>query len=279
MWKSAPSGPAISEPKNVPQLCPVIRRMTSPTRYPNVIAWYPLVLPGGNSGSWRGEQPGDLLPVVVVLDADRHGQAGEPGLVAHDRPDRDLGLAARRELGPVARDRRVRVKLAPVDQQVRAQRGHRLGRGPHVGERVLAATAVVRPGSAQPAHRFTTGSPPADDGHARPDLGAFGEVVGERLPHRLETGRACSVDLGPDLAHGHLAVSAGAPEPVPGPGAPSRRGRRPLPSPGLLRPRGPGCQRPAGPDHAARPAGYPGGTAHGTWPGRSIHRSGRASGR
>ncbi len=32
MWKSASSGPAISDPKNRPGLCPVIRQMTSPMR-------------------------------------------------------------------------------------------------------------------------------------------------------------------------------------------------------------------------------------------------------
>ncbi len=46
-------------------------------------------------------------------------------------------LAVGRELGPVLRDGRERVEPAALDQQQRAERHHRLGGGPHVGDRVL----------------------------------------------------------------------------------------------------------------------------------------------
>ena len=39
MWKSAPSGPAISSAKNVPTERPSTRRTTSPTRLPWVMPW------------------------------------------------------------------------------------------------------------------------------------------------------------------------------------------------------------------------------------------------
>ena len=39
MWKSAPSGPAISLAKNWPSESPVMRRTTSPTRWPWFSAW------------------------------------------------------------------------------------------------------------------------------------------------------------------------------------------------------------------------------------------------
>jgi MFS transporter, ENTS family, enterobactin (siderophore) exporter len=140
------------------------------------------------------EQPGDLIPVVVVLDAHRRREPGQPGLVAHDLADRDRVLAGRRELRPVPRDRRVRVELAPVDEDVRAQRGHRLGRGPHVRERVLLPPPVpTRVGPAPPqAH---DGFAARRDRHARPDLTALGEVFGERLAHRFKTGCARTVNL------------------------------------------------------------------------------------
>ena len=38
-WKSAPSGRAISAAKNSPSFWPVIRRITSPTRWPWLSAW------------------------------------------------------------------------------------------------------------------------------------------------------------------------------------------------------------------------------------------------
>ena len=50
--------------------------------------------------------------------------------------DRHVLFAGRLELGPVARDRRVGVELAPVGQHQRAQRGHGLGGRPDVGDRV-----------------------------------------------------------------------------------------------------------------------------------------------
>ncbi len=52
MKKSACSGPAISSAKNVPRERPVIRRMTSPTRWPWLSAWYPDALPGSHHGAW-----------------------------------------------------------------------------------------------------------------------------------------------------------------------------------------------------------------------------------
>jgi hypothetical protein len=39
MWKSAPSGRAISSAKNVPTERPSMRRTTSPTRFPCDTAW------------------------------------------------------------------------------------------------------------------------------------------------------------------------------------------------------------------------------------------------
>ena len=52
MKKSAPSGVATSAANQVPMLTPVIRRTTSPMRYPWVTAWYPEAVPGSHHGSW-----------------------------------------------------------------------------------------------------------------------------------------------------------------------------------------------------------------------------------
>ena len=155
----------------------------------------------------RGEQAGDLLPVVVVSDAGRHRQAGQPGLVAHDRTDRDACLAGLAELRPVPGDGRVGIQFAPVHQQVRTQRRHGLGGGPHVRQRVLlprAGPGRVRPAGPQVHHR------PAADDHrgAGTDLAAFGEVRRERLAHRLEARLAGPVYLGRPVAHAPSRIVA-----------------------------------------------------------------------
>jgi len=51
IWKSAPSGPATSSAKYVPSERPVMRRITSPTRWPWFRAWYPEAVPGSHQGA------------------------------------------------------------------------------------------------------------------------------------------------------------------------------------------------------------------------------------
>ena len=49
---------------------------------------------------------------------------------------RDVGLAVGRELGPVARDRRIEIELSAFDQRVNAGGGHALGGGEDEHQRV-----------------------------------------------------------------------------------------------------------------------------------------------
>ena len=56
IWKSAPSGPAISSATNVFSGVPVTRRTTSPTRWPWLAAWYPDAVPGSHHGAWAASR-------------------------------------------------------------------------------------------------------------------------------------------------------------------------------------------------------------------------------
>src|SRR6202050_5987874 len=87
-----------------------------------------------------------------------------------------------------------RVELAPVHEDVRTQRGHGLGRGPHVGERVplpRPVPATIRPATPQVHNGLAT----RRDRDACANLTATGEVFGERLAHRLKASRAGAVNL------------------------------------------------------------------------------------
>ena len=100
--------------------------------------------------------------------------------------DRDVGLAAGRELGPVLRDRRVDVERAFLRELVGAHRGRALRRGEDERERVLVPrSSGVEVGGA---------APQVDDllaavvrAERRADLEVLGEVRLERVPHTLRS--------------------------------------------------------------------------------------------
>ena len=108
-------------------------------------------------GRFVGERGRHRRPVVEGLARQRLADPRQPRGVAEEVARRDRLLAVRGELGPVARDRRVDVELAAIDQHVRAQRGDRLGGREDVDDRVLLSTAAC----ARRRRRRPTGRPRA----------------------------------------------------------------------------------------------------------------------
>jgi hypothetical protein len=74
---------------------------------------------------------------VQVGHRDGRVELRQAGGMRQQVPHEHLLLARGRELRPVPGDRRVKVQVAAVGEDQRAQRDHRLGRGPDVGDRVL----------------------------------------------------------------------------------------------------------------------------------------------
>jgi len=116
-------------------------------------------------------------------------------------PHLDPVLAGLGELRPVAGDRRVEVKLAAIGQDQRAQRGHRLGRGEDVDDRVL----LPRLGRGA----IPVSAPDVDDrltvqhhGDRGSDIEALVEVVRQRLGHATEPLVIFALDVG----HAHLCL-------------------------------------------------------------------------
>lgn len=147
-----------------------------------------------------GKGSAHLLPVVEVVRRHRLARRDQPRAVAEQPAHRDVRLALLCELRPVAGDRRVQVELAPVDQKMRAQRGHPLGRRVHVHQRIALPRARARV-----VWFLRVAAPQVDDeitvdrrGDGRPQLAALGEIALELLAYALESGGAGAMD-----AHGH----------------------------------------------------------------------------
>src|SRR5258708_4700825 len=114
--------------------------------------------------------------------------------MAEQPPHRDAFLALGGKLGPVVGDRRVEVELAFLSQDVRGHGHHAFGGGPDHLQRVGGVRLrPTRRGYAAPEvhHALSV----EVYGAGRADLAVLLEVGGERLPHRLETGRHRPADL------------------------------------------------------------------------------------
>ena len=145
-------------------------------------------------GRLRGEPFDARLPVVQhgrVLE--RRIEAREAGGMAHHVGDRDRLLAVLRELGPVGRDRRREVDLAPVGEHQHAERSHGLGRRVHVDDRVALPGTAVRIRIPGPEVHDELAVP--GHGHAGALLEALVEVGRESVPHALEARLHESMDL------------------------------------------------------------------------------------
>ena len=82
--RSSPSGPAISSAKKRPSVRPAgsVRRISSDSYQPSVIAWYPCRVPGGHAGLLRREHRRKLRRVGDVPHGWRWFQHTQSGLVA-----------------------------------------------------------------------------------------------------------------------------------------------------------------------------------------------------
>ena len=124
IWKSAPSGPAISSPTNFLNVLFVIRRITSPTRWPWLFAWYPDAVPGSHHGRCCASRSVDVSQSYMSRDRERRVPAGDAGGVRQQVPHQDVLLALGRELRPVVAHRRVDVQVAALDQHQRREAEH-----------------------------------------------------------------------------------------------------------------------------------------------------------
>ena len=77
MKKSASNGLATSSAKKAPMDLPVMRRTTSPIRYPWVRAWYPEAVPGSHHGS-----------CAAKADVQNSQSASRSGAIGTSQPDR-----------------------------------------------------------------------------------------------------------------------------------------------------------------------------------------------
>jgi len=151
---------------------------------------------------------GGRLPVVQILDGGRLAEPGNAGGVRHQLADQDVLLAGRGELRPVPGDRRVDVKLAPVGKHQRREAGHRLGRGPDVGDGALGPRG--RPLLvAETAPQVDDDVPVDVQDQRRPQLFAGGQVPRQGQAHRLEPRLTRAMQIG----HGRHPPLLRGPEP------------------------------------------------------------------
>src|SRR6266511_3904509 len=95
--KSSPSGPATSSRKYVPNVRPLTRRITSPTRTPERFL--------------TSQRVDHELPVVEAAGRQGFPDGRQPRLVAQQVADQDAVLAVLGELRPVRRDRSIDIEL------------------------------------------------------------------------------------------------------------------------------------------------------------------------
>jgi hypothetical protein len=107
---------------------------------PDQVALGETVVAGGGAGLPPGfllrEQLSGPFLVVDVVEGHVLSPAGQTGGVTQQLPHPDPGLAGCAELGPVIGHRRIQVQLTAISKEERAQRGHRLGRGEAIRDRV-----------------------------------------------------------------------------------------------------------------------------------------------
>ena len=124
------------------------------------------------------------------------------------RADQHALLAGGGEFRPVARDRRIEIDHAAIDQHVRAQRAHALGDGIHDDDRVRVPR--MRPGevlvAAPEIHDLVT---VPVDANGRPDFVALAKILLERVANRSE-GRIARA-LNRNRSFVHMASSSGVP--------------------------------------------------------------------
>ncbi len=147
-------------------------------------------------------RPGeDLLGGELAID---HRKASP---MRHHEVHGHVGLARRRELGPVVGDLRVVVDLTPLREERNAHGSRALGRREHELERAV----VVRPaggGVGDTAPQVDDLAPVHVQRDLRSELAVLGEVADERVAHGLEAGLDSAADSGSgDVGHAASTIS------------------------------------------------------------------------
>ncbi len=142
---------------------------------------------------FRRERRHHGVPIVERFSRQELFHRGESRAVAQEKTNGDRSLSRLGELGPVARDRRVEIDAALLDQLVQTERGHALRGREDVDDR------VALPGAA--SHEVRMPRPEIDDRTSvdrerdgRADLVALAEVLREDLAHPREAGIDRTVD-------------------------------------------------------------------------------------
>ena len=138
MKNSRPSGSATSSAKNRPSVrrCGSTRRISSPSYQPSVIRGSRAASPAPTPAPARDGR-GDPVEVDEVGEAERRVDRAQPGLVRQQLAHRDVLLAVRGELRPVARHRRVVVEQPAAVRDGDRHRGDALRGREHRDQRVL----------------------------------------------------------------------------------------------------------------------------------------------
>ena len=110
--------------------------------------------------------------------------------MGEDVPDQHSLLPAAANSGRVARDRRIKIDRAPIDEDVRAQRAHALGDGIHDDDRVRAPRISPGrgPGARPQVHDLVT---TPVDANSRPDFVALRNSARTRREPRRRPDRTC----------------------------------------------------------------------------------------
>src|SRR5690606_1352902 len=131
------------------------------------------------------DRPNHRIPGEDLTQREVRVEAGQPGAMAHRRPNRDLVLSLPAELGPVVVDRGVEGDASFLDQDVHpdgqaafpSREDHRAG---------VVLPRPARPRVRHSAPQVHNGGTVDVDGARRAQVVAAVEVLDERLQHGLE---------------------------------------------------------------------------------------------
>ncbi len=155
-----------------------------------------IAVPGARLPPWLllGESRAHRIPVVERLGCELLAHRGQTGPMAQQESHRQLFFSRLRKLGPVARNRSVKIELALIDQPMRADRGQPLGARVNVNQRVARPwprARLIRVTAPQIDERRTV----EGYGNRRADFASALEVLREHRAHAPEFFCATSLDL------------------------------------------------------------------------------------
>ena len=130
----------------------------------------------------RRQRLGHRLPIIDRARPKIVGQERQAAAMIEHPADEQRFFAVRGEFRPVARNRRVEIDLAAIDQHMQAGRGHCLADRHGVADRVLFPGLRLRD-VAKSAPEIDDHAAVDGEREARPALFAAREIIGESVPH------------------------------------------------------------------------------------------------